>query len=228
MISIDRVYKTILTLANSDIRGNVTPSELKLLVNDVVNEIYEEYPFELSRQVNRQNRGLVNGGSENTADMIREKMNYFLQNASLNFVTSLFQLPSNLRYIDSIWYNNSVEIEKSKSLKEFKLVNSKIDCPIYLHQGTTITVSPSSIVSNVSISYKRKPLVANWTYRVVSGAEIFNPSASDFQDIDLHPSEENNVILRTLLRFGINLKEKDLQEITQNQETKDYQQDNAS
>jgi hypothetical protein len=228
MISIDRVYKTILTLANSDIRGNVTPSELKLLVNDVVNEIYEEYPFELSRQTNRQNRGLVNGGSENTADMIREKMNYFLQDAPLTFVTTLFQLPANLRYIDSIWYNNAVEIEKSKSLKEFNLVDAKIDAPIYLQQGTTIKVSPSTIVSNVSISYKRKPLLANWTYIVVLGSEIFNPSSVDFQDIDLHPSEENNVILRTLLRFGINLKEKDLQEITQNQETKDYQQDNAS
>jgi hypothetical protein len=28
-------------LANSDIRGNVTPSELKLVLNDVVNEVYE-------------------------------------------------------------------------------------------------------------------------------------------------------------------------------------------
>jgi hypothetical protein len=41
MISVDRVYKTVLTLANSDIRGNVTPSELKLVLNDVVNEVYE-------------------------------------------------------------------------------------------------------------------------------------------------------------------------------------------
>jgi hypothetical protein len=31
MISVDRVYKTVLT-ANSDIRGNVTPSELKLVM----------------------------------------------------------------------------------------------------------------------------------------------------------------------------------------------------
>jgi hypothetical protein len=43
MISVDRVYKTVLTLANSDIRGNVTPSELKLVLNDVVNEVYEGY-----------------------------------------------------------------------------------------------------------------------------------------------------------------------------------------
>ncbi|QRE03513.1 hypothetical protein [Flavobacterium psychrophilum] len=227
MISIDRVYKTILTLANSDIRGNVTPSELKLLLNDVVNEIYEEYPFELSRQVNRQNKGLVNGGSENTADMIREKMNHFLQNAPLVFVTTLFQLPTNLRHIDSIWYNNT-EIEKSKNIKEFKLIDAKIDYPVYLQQGTTIQVLPNTINSNVSISYKRKPLIANWTYVVIGGAEIFNPSSDDFQDIDLHPSEENNVILRTLFRFGINLKEKDLQEVTENKEIKDYQQDNAS
>jgi hypothetical protein len=39
MISVT-VYKTVLNLANSDIRGNVTPSELKLVLNDVVNEVY--------------------------------------------------------------------------------------------------------------------------------------------------------------------------------------------
>jgi hypothetical protein len=55
MISVDRVY--VLTLANSDIRGNVTPSELKL--NDVVNEVYEGYQRELNRMMNRENRGLI-------------------------------------------------------------------------------------------------------------------------------------------------------------------------
>jgi hypothetical protein len=53
MISVDRVYKTVLTLANSDIRGNVNPSELKLVLNDVVNEVYEVFS-ELNRMMNRE------------------------------------------------------------------------------------------------------------------------------------------------------------------------------
>lgn len=74
----------------------------------------------------------------------------------------------------------------------------------------------------------RNPLIPNWTYNIVDDAELFNPSASDFQDIDLHISEENNVLVRTLKRFGINLKEQDLQGITVAEENKDFNQENAS
>jgi hypothetical protein len=63
---------------------------------------------------------------------------------------------------------------------------------------------------------------------VINGSELFNPSASDFQDIDLHPSEENNVVMRTLKRFGVNLKEEDLYKATATEETQDFNQDNAS
>jgi hypothetical protein len=76
MISVDRVYKT-LDPANSDIRGNVTPSELKLVLNDVVNEVYEGYLAELNRMMNRENRGLIGRGLENLPDRIRENYNIF-------------------------------------------------------------------------------------------------------------------------------------------------------
>jgi hypothetical protein len=61
----------------------------------------------------------------------------------------------------------------------------------------------------------------------VNDAELFNPSAVGFQDIDLHPSEESNVVLKTLSRLGINLKEEDLQNITMNKEQIEFNQNNA-
>ena len=234
MISVDRVYKTILTLANSDIRGNVTPSELKLLLNDVVNEIYEEYLMEVNRMVNRENRGLMGIGIENMPDRIREKLQYFLVEATLTFQNPLFNLPANARYIDSLYYDGAAEITSCKNALEFKTVSRFKDTaptlkyPIYIRKGNLVQVAPATIVNKVSAYYLRNPLIANWTYVVVGGAELFNPSAGDFQDIDLHPSEESNVIIRTLLRFGINLKEQDLQAIVQNKDTQDFQQENSN
>jgi hypothetical protein len=234
MISVDRVYKTLLFFANSDIRGNVTPSELRLALNDTVNEIYEEYIFEVNRAVNRENRGLINGGLENISDRIREKIQYYLQDATLTFLTTTFQLPSDLRYFDSMFYNDITEIEMCKNAKEFKLLENTsdalptIDYPVYLRQGEIVRVLPSTIQSDVTLFYLRKPLLANWTYTIVSGAETFNPSAVGFQDIDMHPSEENNIVLRTLNRFGINLKEQDLQATTTQKESSDFNQENAS
>lgn len=235
MIPIDRVYKTVLTFANSDIRGNVKPTDFRLAINDAVNEIIEEYFYEINRLVNRENRGLINGGLENLPDRIREKIQYFLvEDISLSYAAPYFNLPNDLRYIDSVYHQDLNEVEFCKDNREFKIISNLADTaptasyPIGLRLENRIKITPSSITNGMTISYIRNPKIANWTYTVVSGSEVFNPSAPDFQNIDLHPSEENNVVMRTLLRFGINLKEPDLQAATQNQTAQDFNQENAS
>ena len=235
MISVDRIYKTVLMFANSDIRGNVKPTDLRLALYDVVNEIVEEYFYEVNRMLNRENRGLINGGFENIPDRIREKILYFLkEDVVLNYAAPYFELPADLRYIDSVFYQENNEVEFCKHNKEFKLLLNYADTlptntnPIGLRIGNKIKVAPTTIVDEVTISYLRKPLIPNWTYTVISGAELFNPSAPDFQDIDLHPSEENRVVLATLKRFGVNLKETDSTQMTAAREQIDFNQDNAS
>lgn len=234
MISIDRVYKTILFYVNSDIRGNVTPQDIRLAIHDVVNEIYEEYLFEVNRLVNRENKGLVNGALENLADRVREKILYFLkEDIQLNYAAPYFSLPADLRYFDSIYYDEENEFEPCKSNSEFKLKSNLADAlpstryPISLQVGNKIKVAPKTIKDKVTVSYLRNPLVANWAYVVYNNAELVNPGAPDFQNIDLHPGEESNVILKALMKMGINLKEQDIQAITQNQENKDFNQENA-
>ena len=235
MISVDLVYKTVLMFANSDIRGNVKPTDLRLALYDVVNEIVEEYFYEVNRMLNRENRGLINGGFENIPDRIREKILYFLkEDVVLNYAAPYFELPADLRYIDSVFYQENNEVEFCKHNKEFKLLLNYADTlptntnPIGLRIENKIKVAPTTIVDEVTISYLRNPLIPNWTYTVVGGAELFNPSAPDFQDIDLHPSEENRVVLATLKRFGVNLKETDLTQMTAAREQIDFNQDNAS
>ena len=234
-ISIDRVYKTVLTLGNTDIRGNFKPTDARLAINDAVNEIIEEYFYEVNRLLNRESRGLINGGLENLPDRTREKILHFLkEDVVLNYEEPYFVLPGDLRYIDSVFYQEDNEVEFCKNSREFKLLANSNDVkptntyPIGLLVGNTVKISPSSIINAVTISYLRKPKFANWTFTKIAGAEIFNPSASDFQDIDLHPSEENNVVMRTLYRLGVNLKEQDIMAVTQNQSAQDFNQENAS
>lgn len=239
MISVDRVYKTLLFLANSDIRGNVKPSDLRLALYDVTNEIVEEYFFEVNRMLNRENRGLINGGLENIPERIREKILHFLvEDAALTYSAPYFNLPANLRYIDTVNFEDADDVlhqvDFCKSKREFQLVSNYVDTtptetyPIGLRVGERIKIAPATIVNNVTISYLRNPLIPNWTFTIVDGVEIFNPSSVSFQDIDLHPSEEHNVVMRTLNRFGINLKEQDIAAMTINQDAQEFNQSNAS
>ena len=234
MISVNRVYKTVLALANSDIRGNVTPTKTMLFLHDVVNEIYEEYFSEITRLVNRENRGLVDGGLYNLPEKLAEKVSHFLKPGNLSYSSLLFSLPADLRYFDTVYYDGTNLVEFYKDSKEFHLVAGYPDTaptnefPIGLKIADKIKILPASIVANVSMYYLRNPIMANWTYQVLDGAELFDPSASDFRDIDLHVSEENNVIMRTLLRFGVTLKEAEIVAFTQNKDNQDFNQENAN
>jgi hypothetical protein len=222
-------------LANSDIRGNVKPTEFRLAINDAVNEITEEYFYEVNRLLNRQNKGFINGGIENIPDRIREKILHFLvEDQLLVYAEPYFNLPNDLRYIDSVFYNDKANVEFCKDNRNFRQLSYSKDTkptlnyPIGLQVGTKIKIGPSVINDKVTVSYLRNPKIANWSYVVVDGSEIFNPSSPSFQDVDLHSSEFNNLVLKTLHRFGVNLKEEDLVRNASAEENQDISNKNNS
>lgn len=223
MISINRVYKTVLTLANTDIRGNVKPSEARLLINQVVNDIYNSYLYELNRAINRENRGLV---SSKISTNIEERIQYFLDSDEQVVSDGEISLPDDLKFLDSVFHDDE-RVDVLKNMKEFRLVkpHASNKYPVGCLKGRTLLVHPLEDGEELFISYYRNIRIANWTYRVIGGAEIFDPSSPQFQDIDLHPSEESNVILKTLSLCGLNLKEEDLQAYSSREENKEFNEE---
>lgn len=228
---IDRIFQTVKILVNAESRGNVSPNEFNLILHNVVQQKFEELFFDANRLINRQNRGLINGGLENTTDKVREKIEHYITPyAALTYSSPTFTLPADLRYFDTILYNTT-PIEICKSNKEFEVVSTTTpttEYPIGLKQGSTLKVLPTSIVANVTMSYLRNPAQAKWTYTVISEVEVFNPSAGDYVDVDAHPSEEEDITLRVLQQFGVNLKEIDIQKATQAEKVLEFQQENTN
>lgn len=230
---IDRVVKVVKTVLNTDGRGNVSPKETDLIINNVVIEIYEENLFERNRLLNRQNRGLVNADLDNVATKLLERIQHYLTDGDLSYSSGKFNFPSDLRYLDAVFYNNE-EVELCKNSKEFKLLKNLKETtpdenyPIGLKNGSAIKILPETIKDSVTVSYLRNPIQAKWTYVIIDGVEMFNPSASDYQDIDIHPGGEDDVIMRVLQKFGINLKEKDLQEIMSREKATEFNVNNTN
>lgn len=228
---IDRVKRTVETILNTDNRGNFKPEDFNTILGHVMNEIIENWLSEVNRLVNRENRGLVNSGLENLPDRIREKLLLYLSEATIPVDGSTFPLPSDLRYFDSVYDSNDTEIEMCKNMREFKQLKNFIHTapttsyPIGIKKGDLLEVLPTTIVS-ITLAYLRQPAIPKWTYTIVDGVELFNPSAVDFQDIDMHIGEEENIIRRVLLHFGINLKEDDIQRALQQQEVVETQTEN--
>jgi len=230
---IDKIFQTVKTVLNTDGRGNVSPREFDLILNNVVLEKFEENIFERNRLLNKQNRGLVNNDLDNVATKLLERIQHYLTDGDLTYNSGKFDFPSDLRYLDAIFYDDE-EVELCKNSKEFKLLKNLKETapdnsyPIGLKNGKAVKILPETIIDNVTVSYLRNPLIAKWTYVVLDGVEIFNPSANDYQDIDIHPGDEDDVIIRVLQKFGINLKEKDLQEIMSREKVGEFNEKNTN
>ena len=121
MISINKVYETVLRLGNTDIRGNITPSEIRLFINQAVQDIYDGYFLEINRSLHRENRGFISGGLHNVSTKIQEKIQYFLtESDEYNVVDGKVSLPMDLRFLDST-YLNGERVDTLKNKREFEI-----------------------------------------------------------------------------------------------------------
>ena len=139
-------------------------------------------------------------------------------------------LPSAKRTYSLILKESFEENKDYKSLnsKEFNIYKSFANsrAPIGRISGLTVKVFPDTTES-LSLTYLRKIKYPKWTYVIASGAEMFNPDADDFQDADIHSSEEDEMVRRVLLRFGIHLKEKDIQAYLLRDEETEFKKSNT-
>lgn len=227
---INRIKQTVQDFLNTENRGNFQPEVFNRLLHNSVQECFEDLFYEANRIINRQNRGLINGGIENITDKIRERIQHYLQDGTMTYNVDHFTYPDDVRYFDGVFYNGEF-VELCKSQKEFNILkstNPTEEYPIGVKVGEKIKILPITITDNVTFSYLRNPIRAKWTYEVVNCAELYNPDANDFVDVDIHPSMEVDVTIKVLKAFGINLKEQDIQAITTRIEAESYNQENQS
>ncbi len=229
---INRIVEVVRAELNKDASGNFAPEDVNLMINNAVGESYEEMLFEINRLLNRENRGLTNIGLENLTEKIRERAQHYLaEETPLSYSSGVFSLPDDYRYFDLVSFDGE-EIEMCKNNKDFKLIanlmNDNEGYPVGLKVGNTIKVLPATITSGVTLTYLRNPLQAKWTYNIINDIEIFDDTASDYVDIDIHPGAETDIILKVLKKFGINLGETDLVKIANQEEVQKFTAKNTN
>ena len=222
---IDLIYKTLLTIINKENQGYVSPTEFNVIANNVQSEIFRGYFEDENRDKIKENRGLVNNGYSNLSFNQRQRIEQFAEIATITSSNNQFDLPSDLYFIEEHG------VESSTSLNDYNAVITEVErnqynflvrssakptelFPVYEKYGSNIRVSPDTI-TGVTLRYLREPKMPNWTYVVVNGEELYNPSDAAFQDFELHRSELSNIILRMLTLFGINLREPEVMQVAE-------------
>ena len=246
-VSVDKVYQKVLAIANKEQRGYITPQEFNLFADYAQMDIFRQYFYDLSQLRRRP------GNDTNYADetsIIEEKIsmfNLYQQNAGTYNALGDINLSTNFPKLHKItevrfWDNNgSVEIDESKIGNQHQhyskspliqnAINSRVGGYYIMHSAITgdsiIRVYPNPDTNSgeyVTISYIRRPEQPNWTYVISGDSALFNQS-SDFQDFELHSSEENMLVIKILQLAGVNIKDVNLTQIAAQEELKKIQQE---
>ena len=232
-VSIDTVYQRVLAILNKENRGYVTPQEFNLFANQAQLEIFEQYFFDL----NQYNR-LPKNDTEyaDLPKLINEKLSKFKKSATLTYMTDHFHLPSDLHKIGTVIYNNTTPVEEidKKNLLEYqlsKLTTPTTNNPVYIQNidntlaHWAINIYPTSITSNISATYIRKPNTVNWAYTNISGKALYN--AGNSTNFELHESEEINLVIKILLYAGLSIKDPNVTQVADAKETKKITQEKS-
>ena len=208
---INNVKNIVFTILNKEKRGPITPTQLIDSCTRNQNRIYSGYfDSEIIRAKNRSAKGLAN----DSVKFYEQRLAPFFKEAEISISNELFALPSDHYFIDrrgvtcKCTSGDYIDVDIVK-MPIFKHETGSDIFPIGVITSDSIKVSPLTVIK-IYVDYYKTPTDPKWTYTEVDDVAYFNASASDYQDFELHPSEENNLIMGILSDFGIVKRESDM------------------
>ena len=240
-VSIDTVYQRVLSIANKEQRGYITPQEFNLLANQAQLEIFEQYFYDTNQFSRVPGNDTV---YSDTLDILKEKIDHFekyRQAVDMSNGSGVGILPDHYRMGEVLYYDSDgkyVEIDKIDQNAIHHILNSPLTNPVatrpvyvrYSGAGDNqsnrerrIQIYPTSITSNVQCNYVAKPTKVEWTYTVVNGEALYN--ATNVVDFELHVSEEPKLVIKILELAGIVIKDPNLYQLVDKEEIETLQQE---
>ena len=220
MVNVDTVYQRVLTIANKEQRGYITPLEFNLLANQAQLDIFEGYFVEVAQAATAGSPGNETEYSD-IMKTLNEKISVFKKvDTALVKQGSFFLYPNDMYKLGTLYYaqtgltTDGVEIQEINYDELLDYNNSPLtkpdkSHPLYIRREEGIRIiSTPDITSGVMATYIRKPAKVEWGYVVTNEQALYNASSSD--NFELHESEEVTLITEILSLAGIVLSRPDL------------------
>ena len=209
MVNIDTVYQRVLTIANKEQRGYITPLEFNLLANQAQIAVFEQYFYD------RGQSAAVPGNSTEYSDidsMLQEKIALFTVNNIL--IPGGTTLPITLYRLGSVFYNQlginyEVKYISSKDLPAIQsspLLQPTNERPIYVRSGDTIQVFGTDnlpLTTGVLCNFIQQPEKVEWGYDVVGERALYNGDPTRTTHFQHHTSDETELVMKVLELAGV-------------------------
>lgn len=229
---IDSVRTLVHDFLEKNNRGWLKPNRFNNYAYLAQMEILESYFYDYNRWLMLQSNRQVGSGYANAPKNIREKLDIFHKIGPLTYSTDKYLPPTdNYRLLDVFYGGDFVdEVSQRRQilLTKSNLTAPTTDFPVYVRSENEIYIYPTTIITGVTASYVRKPAVPKWTFILVSGNPQFNPGAGDYQDFEIHPSDEHRLVVKILSYAGVSVREADVVQFAEQQEQKSKSNENRA
>lgn len=174
-------------------------------------------------------------GNVDSVTIVNGGTGYTTVSLSITSATSTsYNLPSDWYYINAVNYGD-VEVKEIAQHKLKNLLRSNLTAPTfaypnYVLRGNAITIYPDTGTTGdtVTLYYIRWPRTPNWTYSAITNGEpIFNINDPSYQDFEVSESEVYKLIMKICQYCGVQIREEQVVQYTQQQELLTEQNDNA-
>ena len=220
MVNVNTVYQTVLLILNQQQRGYMTPDEFNKAATQAQLTIFEGYASDLNQQYRVSQNDTEYA---NRVKNIEQKLQFFQRTATpTNIATTSgftlldFAVPDapvvvgttdTLYRLGSVFYENTdlgqyIQPNELKQLLLSPLTQPSEKFPIYSYENNIITLYPTTIISDITISYLAKPLNVIWGFTTnAQGAYLYSSGSSIQFDLDV--TEQDELILRILAYAGV-------------------------
>ena len=202
-INVNTVYKTVLLILNKEQRGYMTPEEFNKIGAQVQLEIFEKY-FEDLNQLTRSPQ--TDTDYADRIAYLEEKLSP-LTRYEAGISSQEGVLTNQVHRLNTVVYND-LELQRVSrgeytNINKSPLTKPSLTQPVFIQENNLIYTYPTSVSSNVFLSYIKKPKDPVWSFTSGNTLGVYVYDSNTSTNFELHSSEQTELILRILAYAGI-------------------------
>jgi len=241
--SINQVRNTVLFLLNKNSRGYIGVDEFNSFCQLAQMDIFEGLFYQYNQFINKENKRLTGTEYANIPKNLREQIDVFAEyttqdNFTYSGTTNLWSYTGSDLYraenlsLAETATNKKIDIQEVQKRELNILNNSPLTAPsllfpCYERVGSSFRLYPTVPTGYYAeMFYLRNPRNPKWSYTLIAGNAVYNASASDLQDIELHISLFDAFITKVLSYCGVSIREQEIQQVANSEEMNQWQTQN--
>jgi hypothetical protein len=197
-------------ITNHKQMGKLSTDEKNSILAPVVSNVQMSLFANFRKIVRRKMQWMDSPNYGDESMYIKQAIEYYISEADIVLTAGKANV---VEAIPDFLFANSLFTDKAEAEKTDMSVFNKLarlpemrptSClPIYTLNDNELKLSPAA--DKASLVYFRKAKVPKLTTKIFMEEEVYDTDAPDFQDIDLHPSMMQAVLIELMAYFGVNL-----------------------